>query len=147
MYNCPMADTLVKLHNLLFIMKGMMPVTYLMITLELLLVISFIGYLFSIIKEKTDISNYKVSIKSKKVTQKIIDDIDYKMFKLGDTKLNIGDEIKVYLRNNKLIKGTLIGAKKKNNSLCVVTEKDELVELHITTIKKLKVVSRYGKIF
>lgn len=120
---------------------------YLMITLELLLIVSFFGYLLSIIKEKTDFRNNKIIIKSKKINQNLVDDIDYKIFKLGNTKLNIGDEIKVYLRNNKLVKGTLVGARKKNNSLCVVTYEDEILELSITTIKKLKVTSKYGRIF
>lgn len=120
---------------------------YLMIMLQLLLIVSFIGYLLSVIKEKTDFRNNKILIKSKKINQKVIDEIDYKIFKLGNTKLNIGDEIKIYLRNNKLVKGTLVGAKKKSNSLCVVTREDEILELNITAIKKLKVTSKYGRIF
>lgn len=120
---------------------------YIMIILELLLVISFFGYLFSVIKEKTDFKNNKVYLKSKIINQKLIDEIDYKIFKLGNTKLNIGDEIKVHLRNNKLVKGTLVGAKKNSNSLCLVTSEDEILELSIPTIKKLKVTSKYGRIF
>lgn len=120
---------------------------YLMITLQLLLVVSFIGYLFSVIKEKLDFKNNIVNLKSKNISQRLIDETDYKIFKLGNTKLNIGDEIKVYLRNNKLVKGTLVGAKKKNNSLCLITREDEVLELSIPTIKKLKITSKYGRIF
>jgi len=127
--------------------KGLTKLNYLMITLELLLIVSFLGYLLSIIKEKTDFRNNKINIRSKKITQKLIDEIDYKIFKLGNTKLNIGDEIKVHLRNNKLVKGTLVGAKKNSNSLCLVTSEDEVLELSIPTIKKLKVTSKYGRIF
>ncbi len=36
------------------------------------------------IKEKLDLKNQRVSIKSKSVTQDLIDDVDFKVFKLGE---------------------------------------------------------------
>lgn len=119
----------------------------LIILTEMALFVSIFGYLFSVLKEGMNIVNEQVHIESKKVTQKIVDDLDYKVFKLGSTKLMIGDEIKVYLRNNELIRGIVVGAKKKGNALCIVTKKDEVMELSITSIKKLKVITKYGKLF
>ncbi len=46
--------------------------------------LSVFGYLFAVIKEKLDLKNQRVSIKSKSVTQDLIDDVDFKVFKLGE---------------------------------------------------------------
>lgn len=117
------------------------------ILVVLVLLVSIFGYVFSVLREKIDLSKNRVIIKSKSVSQNLLDNIDLKIFKLGKVKLTIGDEIRIYLKDNKLVKGTLIGAKKKDNCLCVVTKHDELVELNIKTIRKLKVMTRYGRLF
>ncbi|WP_430882868.1 hypothetical protein [Fusibacter sp. JL216-2] len=109
--------------------------------------LSVFGYLFAVIKEKLDLKNQRVSIKSKSVTQDLIDDVDFKVFKLGEKRLNIGDEISVKLKNDNKVKGTLIGAKKVENALCIVTDDDQLLDVHVTRIKKLKVTLKYGRLF
>lgn len=119
----------------------------LIILTEIALCVSIFGYLFSVVKEGINIGKENVEIESKKITQQIIDDLDYKVFKLGSTKLMIGDEIKIYLRNNEWVRGIVVGAKKKTNELCIVTRKDEILDLKITSIKKLKVITKYGKLF
>lgn len=119
----------------------------LIILCEIALIVSIFGYLFSVLKESMNIVNESVQIDSKKVTQQIIDDLDYKVFKLGATRLMIGDEIKIYLRNNQLIRGIVVGAKKNTKELCIVTKQDEVMALKITSIKKLKVITKYGKLF
>lgn len=111
------------------------------------LLLCFIGYFLAYLKEKLEFNQLQVPIKSEKVTQNLLDSLDYKVFKLGNTRLNIGDEIKVYLKDNKMIKGTVLGAKRKIGALCMVTKGDEIVELRVTHIKKLKVVAKYGRIF
>ena len=113
----------------------------------LILLVAATGYVFSVLREKMDLFNNRVVIKSEKVSQHTLDNIDLKIFKLGNIKLTIGDEIRIYLKNNNLVQGTLIGAKKKDNCLCLVTKQDELVELNIKTIRKLKVMTRYGRLF
>lgn len=109
--------------------------------------LSIFGYLFSVIKERLDLKNQRVSIKSKKVTQDLIDEVDYKVFKLGEKRLNIGDEVSVRLKNNNLVRGTLIGARKVENALCIVTEDDELMDVHVARIKKLRIKMKYGRLF
>ncbi len=86
---------------------------YLIILVTVLLMVSATGYLFTVLREKMDLFNNRVIIKSKKVSQNTLDKIDLKIFKLGNIKLTIGDEIRIYLKNNNLVQGTLIGAKKK----------------------------------
>lgn len=109
--------------------------------------LSIFGYLFSVIKERLDLKNQRVSIRSKKVTQDLIDEVDYKVFKLGEKRLNIGDEVSVRLKNNNLVRGTLIGARKVENALCIVTEDDELMDVHVARIKKLRIKMKYGRLF
>ncbi len=119
--------------------------------IELILIIglalSAFGYLFSIIRERINLRQHKVEIKSRAVTQDLIDTMDFKVFKLGEKKLNIGDEVKVHLKNDNLVKGTLIGARKVENALCIVTEDDELLDVHVPGIKKLRVTLKYGRLF
>lgn len=124
-----------------------MDMDYILKILVVSLIICIIGYFIAYMKEKLDFSQLKVPIKSEKVTQTLIDSLDYKVFKLGNTRLNIGDEIKVYLKDNKMIKGTVLGAKRKINALCLITELDEIIELKVAQIKKLKVTAKYGRLF
>jgi hypothetical protein len=115
--------------------------------LTVLLCVAIIGYLFSVMREKYDLMHQRVVIKSKAVTQKVLDDIDLKMFKLGRIKLFVGDEIRLRLKNSKRLKGIVLGAKKKANALCIVTSKDEIIEIEVTHIKKLSVLAKYGRLF
>lgn len=119
----------------------------LMIIALLLLAISVFGYVMTVIKEKIDLYHDQVHIPSQNLTQMDIDSVDLKAFRVGKVNLMIGDQIMVYLKDNVKVKGTVLGARKKDNSLCLVTPQDELVTLSVPTIRKLKVVTRYGKIF
>lgn len=113
----------------------------------LLLAASVIGYLFSALKETMDFNRAVVRFKSRKVTQNVIDQYDVKIFKLGGKRVNIGDEVKIVLDNEEQLKGFVLGAKKKLNALAVITELDEIVELNIRQIRKLRIVTKYGRLF
>jgi hypothetical protein len=113
----------------------------------MLFIVSILGYLFSVLKEKIDLYNNRVTISSKKVSQNFLDEIDLKAFKLGNIKLTIGDRIKIYLKDKDPVKGVVLGAKKYDNSLVILTLEDKILELNVTSIKKLKIISRYGKLF
>lgn len=118
-----------------------------LITISVLLfLVAVVGYIFAIVKENINFVNQTVEIDSKAVTQQIIDDMDYTVFKLGETRLKVGDEIKVQLQKEGSIKGVLLGAKKTSNCLCLVTKDDRVVELNVKKIKKLKVLTKYGRL-
>ncbi|SHK39270.1 LSm family protein [Paramaledivibacter caminithermalis] len=119
---------------------------YLINFLIVLFIVSIFGYLLSVLKEKYDLINNKVNLQSKKITQKLLDELDLKIFKLGNLNLSIGDEIKIYLKNNNSIKGTVLGAKKEDNLLCILTLEDKILELKVSKIKKLRIISKYGRI-
>ncbi len=120
---------------------------FLMIITMLLLGVSVFGYVMTVLKEKMDLYHDRVHIPSQKLTQMDIDSVELKAFRVGKVNLMIGDQIQVYLKDNVRIRGTVLGARKKDNSLCLVTSRDELVTLSVPAIRKLKVVTRYGKIF
>ncbi len=115
--------------------------------LILMLMLSVVGYLMSALKESMDFKRAVVRFKSRKVTQSLIDQYDVKIFKLGGRRVNIGDEVKIVLENEEQLKGFILGARKKLNSLALITELDEIVELNIRQIRKLKIVTKYGRLF
>lgn len=119
----------------------------LIIITMLLLGVSIFGYVMAVIKEKIDLFHNQVHIPSQKLTQLDIDAIELKAFRVGKVNLMTGDQVQVYLKDNMKVRGTVIGARKRDNSLCIVTSRDELLTLSVQTIRKLRVVTRYGKIF
>ncbi|WP_432665192.1 hypothetical protein R9X47_02855 [Wukongibacter baidiensis] len=125
----------------------MIYIDYLLKFSIVLLIVSIFGYLLSLLKEKYDLFNNRVSFKSKKITQTLLDELDLKIFKLGNINLSIGDQIKIYLKNSRSIKGTVLGAKREDNTLCILTLEDKIVELNVSKIKRLRILSRYGKLF
>lgn len=110
------------------------------------LLVAVVIYGVLLVLEKKNLMNFKIPIKSKKVTQTYIDSLDYTAFKLGKTRLNIGDEIKV-ITKAKTFKGMLLGARKKDEALCLLSRDDEIQELSISSIYRLKVLQKYGRIF
>ncbi len=52
---------------------------YLIILVTVLLMVSATGYLFTVLREKMDLFNNRVIIKSKKVSQNTLDKIDLKI--------------------------------------------------------------------
>lgn len=122
-------------------------IDYLLKISIMLFILSIFGYLMSLIKEKLDLLNNRVIFKSNKITQGFLDELDLKIFKLGNINLSIGDQIKIYLKNNNSVKGVVLGAKKEDNILCILTLEDKIMELHVNRIRRLRIISRYGRIF
>lgn len=120
---------------------------YLKTALIMLLLVSIIGYILVVIKEKFYLMKNIILIEKKSVMQEHLDETDIKEFLLGGIQLKSGDEIKVTLTGDEKITGIVIGAKKKENFILLVTHGDEVRRLVISKIKKIKVISRYGKFF
>lgn len=120
---------------------------YIRTILVLLFVTSIAGYIFAVIKEKIALKNNMIIIDKKSVTQEHIDETDVKEFLIGEFRVKSGDEIKVIFSNNKKIAGIIIGAVKRDNSILLVTYKDEIKRFKVDKIKELKIISKYGKFF
>ena len=124
-----------------------MVINYVQSMLIMLLLVSIIGYVLVVIKEKLYLRNNTIIINKNSITQEHIDETDMKVFVLGGVELKSGDEIKFILSENKRIEGILIGAKIKENEIVVVTHTDEVKRFKVDRIKKVKVISKYGKFF
>lgn len=112
-----------------------------------LLFISILGYILVVIKEKVYLKDNVIIIEKRSVTQDFIDKADIRVFMIGNEELKTGDEIKLITSNNKQVEGIIIGAKMKENELVLVTHRDEVKKLKVDTIRKIKVVSKYGMFF
>lgn len=115
--------------------------------LLILFVVSITGYILSVLKEKIYLKNNMIVINKKSVTQKHIDEADMKEFIFDGHRVKSGDEIKVILKGNKIIHGILIGAKRQERAILMVTHSDEIKKICIDNVKKFRIISKYGKFF
>ena len=118
-----------------------------LIILLMLFLVSIIGYILVVIKEKLYLSENIIVLGRKSVTQEHIDETDMKFFSIGGVRLKSGDEIRVILSDNNRVDGIIIGAKTKNKELLLVTHKDEIKSFKLDKIKRIKIVSKYGSFF
>ncbi len=137
-----------KLHRDLLQEDYVMLTIYLLDFLIILLIIFLLGYILIILKEKYYLWHNIILINSKTVSQNHIDEIDIKHFLLGNVEIMAGDEIKIYSNDNKnVLKGIVLGAKRQDNSLFIVTHKDKVEQVSIKDIRNFKIIDKYGKIF
>lgn len=120
---------------------------FIQIILMMLFIPSFLGYLFVIIKEKIYLKNNIIVIDKKVVTQDHLNETDMKEFVLDGLRAKAGDEIKVITKENEKYNGILIGAKKHEKSILMVTHRDEIKLFKIDNILKFKIKSKYGRFF
>lgn len=107
----------------------------------------FSGYILLILKEKIYLNNNIVFIEHKNLNEEDMKNLDIKHFMLGSTEIMAGDEVKIILENHNKLVGTVLGADKYSNTIGVVTRGSHITKLDIRSIRKLKVISRYGKFF
>ena len=93
------------------------------------------------------LKNNIVIIDKKTVTPEHLKEADMKEFILDGIRAKAGDEIKVITKEKKKYNGILLGAKKKDKSILMVTHKDEIKVFQIDNIAKFKILSKYGKFF
>ncbi|MBS4539712.1 hypothetical protein GOQ27_14660 [Clostridium sp. D2Q-11] len=100
-----------------------------------------------VIKEKVYLKNNTILIDNKVVTNDHIKETDISEFLIGELKVRSGDEISLVLNNEEKFNGIIIGAKKRENLLLLVTHSNEIMRLKVNKIRKIRVVSKYGKFF
>ncbi|NLK73202.1 MAG: hypothetical protein GX285_09315 [Clostridiales bacterium] len=117
----------------------------LIILLIVLFAASSLGYIAVIIKEKIYLSNNMVVIHNKYVSQDDLDKVDSKLFIMGNLQIMAGDEIKIYKKNLSTVKGLVIGANTRKKTIVVAANDNQLLEIGTNVIKKIKIISKYGK--
>lgn len=110
-----------------------------------LFVVSLIGYILVVLKEKVYLKNNVIVIDNKHVTEEHLEQADLKEFYLDGRRIKSGDEIKVKSKEKKNIIGTLIGAVVEEQSIMLITNKNKILKLKIEDILEFKVISKYGK--
>lgn len=120
---------------------------YLYNILILLFIVSCFGYVFVVLKEKLLLGKNIILIDKKSIQQKHLDEADIKEFILDGNRMKAGDEIKITTKSKEKYNGILIGAKKMEQKIMIVTHRDEIKLFSLDNILKLKVVSKYGKFF
>lgn len=103
--------------------------------------------MFVILKEKIYLKRNIILIDKKSIKQEHIDEADMKEFILDGNKMKSGDEIKLITKEKRKYNGILIGAKKIEKKIMIITHKDEIKSFSIDSIFRLKVTSKYGKFF
>src|SRR6056297_2384446 len=111
------------------------------------LLVSVIGYILVVLKEKMFLKNNTIIIDKKSVTEEYLKEADIKVFALGGQQIKSGDEVKVVLEGKKRVAGIVIVAKKNDNAILLVTHNDEIQRVKVKKIRKFKVVSKYGQFF
>lgn len=113
----------------------------------MLFIVSCFGYFFVILKEKIYLKRNIILIDKKSIKQEHIDEADMKEFILDGNRMKSGDEIKIITNEKRKYNGVLIGAKKTEKKIMIVTHGDEVKSFSIDNILRLKVISKYGKFF
>lgn len=111
----------------------------------MLFLVSLIGYILVVLKEKLHLKNNVIVIDNKHVTEEHLNQADLKEFYLDGRRIKSGDEIKVLSKEKKSVIGTLIGAVVEEQSIMLVTNKNKVMKLKIEDILEFKIISKYGK--
>ena len=111
----------------------------------ILFVVSLIGYVLVVFREKLHLKNNMIVIDNKHVTEEHLNETDLKEFYLDGRRIKSGDEIKVVNKEKKNIIGTLIGAIAEEQSIMLITNKNKILKLKIEDIIEFKIISKYGK--
>lgn len=115
--------------------------------LIMLLTVSTIGYILVVLKEKLYLNKNTIVIDKKSVTSDHINEADITEFLIGNIRIRSGDEVSLTLSSKEKFNGIIIGGKKSDNEIILVTHKDEIKQFKVNKIRKIKIVSKYGKFF
>lgn len=110
-------------------------------------IISIFGYILSVIKEKIYLKKNIILLDNKHVTQDDLDETDMNEFILYGSKIKTGDEIKVIINGKRRFNGIIIGAKKSEKAIHLITRKNEIIKCKIENISDFKIISKYGSFF
>lgn len=112
-----------------------------------LFVLSIAGYVLVVLKEKFFLKNNIIIIDNKHLTQEDLSETDVNEFIFKGQRLKSGDEIMVITRKKERVNGIIIGAKKDENAIHIITYNNDVIKCRIDNIHQFKVISQYGRFF
>lgn len=119
---------------------------YIKLLLVILLLISIMGYIYAVLREKYYLKNNIIIVENKNVTTEDFKDIDMNIFLCKGLRLKTGDEIKIKTTDETL-KGTLLGGNFKEDILKIITKANRVEKVRVENILDLKLIKEYGKFF
>src|SRR5690554_6150882 len=102
---------------------------YIQRVLLVLFLVSILGYVLVVLREKYFLKNNVIIIDKKSVTQEDIEKADVKEFIFAGNKVKSGDEIRIITVAKDKFEGILLGAIIKDRSILMVTYNNEIKEL------------------
>ena len=112
-----------------------------------LLSICLTSYVMIVLLEKKNIKRNIILINNKYLQEEDLKEIDINEFMYQGEKLRSGDEISITTKSKEKYNGILIGAKKANNAIHIITYGNKIEKLKVDDIFKFKIVSKYGQFF
>ncbi|KAB3533261.1 hypothetical protein F8153_01020 [Alkaliphilus serpentinus] len=112
-----------------------------------LLTTTIIGYVFTVVKERYYLKNNIIFLDHKNLQAEDLEKVDVKHFMLGSLEIMSGDEVKIKLEDSASISGIVLGVIKQKNSISIITKSHGVKNLEVSAIKKMKIISRYGRFF
>lgn len=109
--------------------------------------LSLAGYILVVLKEKFLLKNNMIIIDNKHLTHEDLNETDINEFIFKGQRIKSGDEISVVTKNKGRVNGIIIGAKKSEDAIHIITYHNDVVKCKIDNIMRLKIVSRYGRFF
>ncbi|MDR7869870.1 MAG: hypothetical protein RIN55_03370 [Tissierellaceae bacterium] len=112
-----------------------------------LFVLSIAGYILVVLKEKFFLKNNIIIIDNKHLTQDDLSETDINEFIFKGQRLKSGDEIQVITKEKEKVNGIIIGAKKAEDTIHIITYDNDVIKCRLDNILKFRVVSKYGRFF
>ncbi len=119
---------------------------YIKIILIISLIVSILGYVFSVLREKYYLKKNIIIIDNKNIRKSDLNGLDMNSFIYNQVYLKTGDELKI-ITENRIYKGILLGGKFNEGIIRIVTKPNNIKEIKLNEILKLKVTKKYGKFF
>lgn len=121
--------------------------TFIFRTAITLFIISVAGYVSVVLKEKFFLKNNIIVLDNKYLTQEDLSETDIYEFILKGQRLKSGDVIQVLTSKREKVNGVIIGAKKSDDTIHIITTDNSVFRFKIENILKFKVISKYGRFF
>lgn len=112
-----------------------------------LFALSISGYVLVVLKEKYLLKNNIIVIDNKHLKHEDLIETDIREFIFKGQRIKSGDEIKVITKKDEKVQGIIIGAKKSEEAIHIITHKNDIIKCKIDNILKFRVVSKYGRFF
>lgn len=112
-----------------------------------LFVLSISGYILVVLKEKFFLKNNIIIIDNKHLSPDDLGETDINEFIFKGKRIKSGDEIKVVTKEKEKVNGIIIGAKKSDDTIHIITYNNDVIKCKVDNILKFRVVSKYGRFF